>query len=314
MPTDTAPTFRTYAALLPEARREAAAVAPESTWWQWRGHDVHVARAHRPKAPVRVLVVHGAGAHSAALWPLAALLAERGVDVAAVDLPLYGRTTSPDPSAVRYDDWVELLGEFVASDQDDRPLILLGASIGGLLACEVAARSPRVDGVAATSLLDPSDWRVQMHLTRYGPLGLLGAPLSLLVRGGLAGVMVPMRWVANLKRMSHDPRLSRLCATDPRGGGARIPLGFLASYLRYRHTPPERMPTPLTLLHPSRDEWTPVELSMRFLQRMTAPANVVLLRECGHFPIEEPGITDLLDAISDLADGLQPAKDDRRSA
>lgn len=83
-----------------------------------------------------------------------------------------------------------------------------------------------------------------------------------------------------------------------------MPLGFLASYLGYRHTPPERMDTPLTLVHPSRDDWTPVELSMRFLRRMTAPARVVMLRECGHFPIEEPGITDLVDAISGIAEEL----------
>lgn len=310
MLTDTVPTAATYAALLPEARRQAAAIEPESTWWPWRGHDVHVLRALRSEATVRVLVVHGAGAHSAALWPLAALLAERGMEVAAVDLPLYGRTTSPNPAAVRYGDWVELLTEFVAAEQDGRPLILLGASIGGLLACEVAARSSEVEAVAATSLLDPSDWRVQMHLTRYGPLGLLSRPLSLLARGRLARTRIPMRWVANLNRMSRDPRLSQLCARDPRGGGAQVPLGFFASYLRYRHTPPEQMRTPLTLVHPNRDRWTPAELSIRFLRRVTAPATAVMLRECGHFPIEEPGITDLLDTLSELANALSTHRRD----
>ena len=300
----TEPSSATYAALLPEPRRRAAMSAPETTWWQWRGHDVHVARARTAEAAVRVLVVHGAGAHSAALWPLAALLAERGLELAAVDLPLYGRTSSPNPASVRYDDWVSLLVEFIAAEQDGRPLILLGASVGGLLACEVATRSGGVAAVAATCVLDPSDWRVQLRLTRYGPMGILGRPLSLLARGRLAGTMIPMRWVANLNRMSRDPRLSRLCAADPRGGGALVPFGFLASYLRSRHAPPERMSTPLTLVHPSRDDWTPVELSMRFLRRMAAPARVVMLRECGHFPIEEPGISDLLDAITSIADEL----------
>lgn len=304
MAANTSPTSSAYAALLPESRRRAAAMEPESTWWRWRDHEVHVARARRPEAPARVILVHGAGAHSAALWPLAALLAERGIDVAALDLPLYGRTRSPDPAAVRYQDWVELLVELIASEQDDRPLVLLGASIGGLLACEVATRSGRVDAVAATCVLDPSDWRVQLRLTRYGPLGVLAKPLVRLVRGWLADVMIPMRWVANLKRMSRDRRLSRLCALDSRGGGARVPLGFLASYLRHRHLPPQRMRVPLTLVHPSRDGWTPVELSMRFLRRMTAPANVVMLRECGHFPIEEPGLTDLLDVLRQLAGDL----------
>lgn len=79
------------------ASRPAAEHEPEATRWAWRGHDVHIARARSAEAPVRVLVIHGAGGHSGALWPLAALLAERGLDIAAVDLPLYGRTAVPDP-------------------------------------------------------------------------------------------------------------------------------------------------------------------------------------------------------------------------
>lgn len=286
-----------YGAFLPPERRTAAALEPEETWWQWRGHDIHIARAPRPEASVRVLVIHGSGGHSGALWPLAALIAERGLDVAAVDLPLYGRTASPDPRAVRYVDWVRMLVDLVAAEHDGRPLMLFGGSMGGMLAYEVAARSSRVAAVAATSLLDPRDWRVRSRLTRFGRAGVLGGPLSALVRGRLANAMIPMRWVADFTKMSRDPGLSRLCASDPLGGGSRVPLGFLASYLRYQHAPPEAMKTPVTLLHPSKDAWTPVELSMRFFRRIASPGHVVMLRECGHFPIEEPGISDLINEI-----------------
>ena len=248
-----------------------------------------------------MLIVHGAGGHSAAVWPIAALLAESGLDVAAVDLPLYGRTVSPNPEAVRYDDWVRLLVDLIDAEHDDRGLILLGASIGGLLACEAAARSSHVAAVVATCLLDPQDWRARAHMTRFGPLGILSGPLSALAHGRLRSAMIPISWVANLSRMSRNPDLSRLCATDPCGGGAKVRVGFLASYLRYRHTPPESMTTPLTLAHPSLDAWTPAELSVRVLQRVAAPANAIMLRECGHFPIEEPGLTDLIMAVVELA-------------
>lgn len=253
-----------------------------------------------------MLVIHGAGGHSGALWPIAALLAERGLDIAAVDLPLYGRTISPTPDEVRYDDWVRLLVDLVGAEHDERPLILLGASIGGMLAYEVAARSPYVATVAATCLLDPRDWRARAHMTRFGPLGVLGGPLSALTRGQLATSMIPMNWVANLSKMSRNPGLSRLCATDPLGGGARVPLGFLASYMRYQHEPPESLTTPVTLVHPSLDAWTPVELSMRVFRRLASPGKVVMLRECGHFPVEEPGITDLVTAIVELAERPHP--------
>lgn len=267
----------------------------------WEGHDVHIARARNEEAATRVLVVHGAGGHSGALWPIAALLAEQGLDVAAVDLPLYGRTRSPEPAAVRYGDWVRLLVDLADAEDDGRPLILLGASIGGMLAYEAAARSPRVAAVAATCLLDPQDRRARAHMTRFGRLGVLGGPLSGLVRGRLATVRIPMSWVANMGRMSRDPGLSKLCADDPLGGGAKVPLGFLASYLRFPHTPPSQMTTPVALLHPAKDGWTPVELSARVLARIAAPTSTVMLRECGHFPIEEPGVDDLITGVLDLA-------------
>lgn len=295
-----------YVQFLPTRHRAAASIEPETTWWQWRGHDVHIARAPDATAPARLLVVHGAGGHSGALWPIAALLASRGLDVSAVDLPLYGRTTSPDPAAVRYDDWVKLLVDLIDTERDDRPVILLGASIGGLLAYEVAARSPHVAAVAATCLLDPSDWRARTHMTRFGPLGILGRPLSTLAHGRLARTMIPMSAVANLAKMSHNRGLSRLCATDPRGGAAKVSLGFLASYMRYQHTPPENNTTPITLLHPSRDAWTPVELSLRVLTRAAGPTGLVMLRECGHFPIEEPGISDLITAVLNIAHHPDP--------
>lgn len=298
-----------YLPFLPPRHRRAASLVPVSTWWRWRGHRVHVARASRPGAPARVLLVHGAGGHSGALWPIAALVASRGIDVSAVDLPLYGRTTSPDPAAVRYDTWVELLVDLVEAERDHRPLVLLGASIGGLLAYEVAARSPHVAAVAATCLLDPGDWRARAHMTRLGALGVLGGPASALAHGGLARTMVPMSAVANLRRMSRDRALSRLCAVDPRGGAARVPLGFLASYLRFAHTPPERNRTPVTLLHPARDAWTPIGLSARVLSRAAGPAELVVLRECGHFPVEDPGVTDLVEAVADLARRTGSRKD-----
>lgn len=303
----TSPGVADYAAFLPASWQERVELKLASTWWNWHGHDVHVLRRPNPDAPVRVLLLHGAGGHSAALWPIASLLPEQEVELAAVDLPLYGETRSPDPAAVRYEDWVSLLCEFVAAEEDDRPLVLLGASIGGMLAYEVAARTGRTAAVVATCLLDPRDPRTRSVITRFGPLGVLGGPLARLLPVRFAGRRIRMSWVTALSRMSRDPGLSRLCTTDPRGGGAEVPLGFLASYLTYRHTPPERMTAPVTLAHPAKDAWTPVELSTRWLRRIAAPAELVILRECGHFPIEDPGLHDLVDAVGRVTRLVQDA-------
>lgn len=287
-----------YAAFLPARWRDRVDREPMSTVWRWRGHDVRVLRRPNRQAPARVLMVHGAGGHATALWPIASLLPDDHVDLAAMDLPLYGDTRSPDPGAVRYGHWVDLLCDFVADQDDGRPLMLLGASIGGLLAHEIAARTDRVAAVVATCLLDPQDWRARAAMTRLGPLGVLGGLAPRLLPTAIAHHRIPISWVARLSRMSRNPRLSRICTMDPRGGGVRVPLGFLTSYLAYRHTPPEQMLTPVTLAHPAKDAWTPLEISTRWLRRVAAPAEVAVLRECGHFPVEDPGLGDLVDAVT----------------
>lgn len=274
-------------------------VPAEETRWYWQGHDVHVARARRPDSAARVLLLHGAGGHSATVWPLAVLLADRGLDVAAVDLPLYGRTISPAPGSVTYDDWVALLLDLVEAEDDGRPLVVLGTSMGGLLGYEIGARSSAVAAVAATCLLD---LHRQEGLSRFRAMGVLGRALAPLVRGRVATTMRPVRRFAETSKLSRDARLSALSAADPRGAGASVPLGFLSSYVRYRHVAPATMTKPVTLVHPAMDAWTPPRVSLPVVQETAGPTHVVMLRGCGHIPIEEPGLSDLVAAVVELAD------------
>lgn len=280
--------------------------AASSTWFDWHTYRVHVARRVMPDAPLRVLVFHGAGGHSGALWPLiSSVLHDQTVDIAAIDLPLYGRTICPARKQVRYEDWVALGQDWVTSQADGRPLLLLGASLGGMLAYEIAARlapSTNIMGVVATCLLDPSRREVQRHLTRFGRLGVAGPALCRLVRGPLRHTMIPMAWIANLDAMSLNPALCGHCAADPLGGGSRVPLGFLCSYLQFRHTPAAHNPTPIHLLHPELDGWTPPQLSLAVLDQAGGPREYRVLRGCGHFPVEQPGIADLTAYLAALID------------
>ncbi|WNG88761.1 alpha/beta hydrolase [Mycobacterium sp. ITM-2016-00317] len=292
--------FQSYAAFVPGAYASVL-TPPASTWWQWRGRTVHIARARAASADVRGMVVHGGGGYSGALWPAAAVAAGDGIEMFAPDLPLYGDTVEPDPAGVRYGDWVDLLCDLVTAERaaDPRPLILFGASMGGMLAYEVAARTGQVAAVVATCLLDLADPAARSAATRFA---WLGRPAPALLRAAepvLGRVRLPIRWLADMAAMSTDPQLSRLCASDPRGGGARVPLGFLSSWMNYHHTAPESFgAAPVTLVAPAADTWTPPVLSIRFLQRISGPIELVTLENCGHFPIEEPGLTQLRDAFT----------------
>ncbi|MGK2866503.1 MAG: alpha/beta hydrolase [Mycobacterium sp.] len=304
--------FDRYAAFLPPARR-GPIVAPQSTWMQWRGRRVHIARGGDPSAQsipgslrsgppqVRGILVHGGGGYSGALWPLAGLIAGSpdgiGVEIIAPDMPLYGYTEEPDPGKVRYSDWIDLLCDIITAERsrDDRPIILFGASMGGMMAYEAAHRTgSAVDGVLATCLLDLSDPAALTAVSRIKIGGRFTAPLLRAAGTALGSVRLPIRWMADMSAMSRNPALSRLCATDPRGGGVHVPLGFLSSWLDYEHTPPELYRgAPVTLVAPAADTWTPSELSVKFLHRIAGRTRVELLENCGHYPIEEPGLSQL---------------------
>ena len=278
-------------------------VSAQSTWWDWRGRSVHIRRTTNPQAPVRVLGIHGAGGYSGALWPFAELAAGEGGDVMFPDLPLYGDTLDPRPGRVRYQTWIDLLCDLVVAERqaDERPLVLFGGSMGGMLAYEVAARTRDVAAVVATCLLDPSRADARRAAARFAWTGPI-APGLLRALSRVAGdVRVPVRWLVDMQQMSANPLLVRQCATDPKGGGASVPLGLLASYFNFRHTPPETFDAaPVTLVHPARDQWTPAELSIQFLERITGEAELVLLDRCGHFPVEEPGLTQLVETMNSV--------------
>lgn len=284
-----------YSAFLPE-RFRALVRPPTDSWWTWRSTRVHIARAADPSAAVRVMVIHGAGGHAGALWPGAAVVAAQGAEVFAPDLPLYGRTEVRDPGNIRYRDWVDLLCELIVAEKasDPRPLILFGASMGGLLAYEAAARTGIVDAVVVTCLLDTADVAAREAAARWATLGR-NAPRTLPVIAKVAGKLrVPVRWLTPMSAMSNNPALALLCASDPLGGGGRIPLGFLADWFTFAHTAPEDYRGPaVTLAHPGADRWTPPQLSERFLSRIAGPTNAVRLENCGHFPVEDPGLTQL---------------------
>lgn len=291
--------LQTYAAFVPAAYT-ADLTPPTTTWWPWRGRIVHIARAVVRDAAVRVMVIHGGGGYSGALWPTAVVAAGHGVDVLAPDLPLYGDTIVPDPTRVRYDDWVDLLCDLVRAERaaDPRPLVLFGASMGGMLAYEVAARTGEVAAVVATCLLDLSDCDARAAATRFAWMGGPAPALLRAIEPVLGRVRVPIRWLSDMANMSTDPGLSRLCASDPRGGGVSVPLGFLASWMNFSHTAPEAYDAaPVTLVAPAADAWTPPELSILFLQRISGQTQVVMLDNCGHFPIEEPGLSQLRAAM-----------------
>jgi alpha-beta hydrolase superfamily lysophospholipase len=277
-----------------------------STFWGWRGERVHVERVGDPAAPVRILLVHGAGGNADALWPYAARLSTTGAYVSIPDLLGYGQTVAQDPGAVRYDDWRRMLFDLVRAEHDDRPLLIIGASMGGMLAYDTAAETGLASAIAVTCLLDPRSPAVRARLTWHPLLARVAGPALRAFAGPLANLRLPIRWIADMRHISNDPELVREVLADRRGGGGRVSLGWMRSFLESQPVQePEAFTTPVHLLHPSEDLWTPVDVSMPFFDRIAADTSLVMLEGCGHFPLEQPGFDRMVDEVRRIVERLR---------
>jgi alpha-beta hydrolase superfamily lysophospholipase len=84
-----------------------------------------------------------------------------------------------------------------------------------------------------------------------------------------------------------------------------MPFGFWRSLAR---TPPavepEQMVTPLLLVHPGADAWTPTELSLPTFERFGGPKTFVRLSNGSHLPLETPAWDELARALGTFLETL----------
>ncbi len=115
------------------------------------GARVHYIVAPGPEAGPTFLLVHGLGGSLDNWFSLIPLLTGRG-RVVALDLGGFGLTEVPAAEASLHSN-LGLLERFTDA-VCDTPVIVVGNSMGGMLAAQLAARAPRL--VAGTVLIDPA--------------------------------------------------------------------------------------------------------------------------------------------------------------
>ncbi len=301
------PGWRRYQAWFPPAWRIDDARHIEEEHLPWRSLTVHLDRHRAQAARATVILVHGAGGYGRLFAPVGRFLASLGCEVLAPDLPGYGLTRAP-ARHVDYASWTELLLHLVEREHtaNGRPVLLFGMSIGGWLAYLCAARSPHVAGLIATTLADPREPQVRRELARNRLVLHAGLPLLHALPDALAGLRMPIRWFTRMERMSLQRDLNALVRSDRLGGDNRVPLRLLRSLFSARPAiEPERFDRcPVLLAHPALDSWTSVEASRLAFDRLACRKQLVLLEGCGHFPVEQPGVTRLQQAVAAFVDGI----------
>jgi alpha-beta hydrolase superfamily lysophospholipase len=302
--------WRAYQPHFPEAMRCTAASTPTESWWRWRGLDVHLDRLAAPAAPVKVLVLHGVGAYGRVMAPAAVLAQRHGYETIAPDLPGFGLTAVPR-RRLDYQLWIDCVVDLIAAERarDDRPIVLFGVSLGGLLAYQVAARSRDVIGLVATTLADPRERAVRRGFARHPLLGTAGLWLLERLAPLTDGLPLPMAYMSKMDGISNKPALAALAKGDRLGGGSWVPARFLRTLMT---TTPALEPEafdvcPVLLAHPGDDRMTDIALSRRFFDRLRGDKRMVVLEGASHMPTEHPGVDQLEAEVLAFLKGVAPS-------
>jgi pimeloyl-ACP methyl ester carboxylesterase len=231
---------------------------------------------HDPKKPLFVFL-HGAGMdHS--VWALQSRwFAHHGANVLAIDLPGHGASAGPPlPDIVALADWTERL---IASAGSDRA-VLVGHSMGALIALETAARHPTkaaslsLLGAAAKMPVHPellAAAKANSHIA-VDMLSLWG----LGARAALGGNAAPGLWMlGNVERLLEKaaPGVlhADLAACDAYGAGADSAAKVIC---------------PTVLILGERDNMTPAK-GGRALAALIAGARAIILPGAGHMLMTE---------------------------
>lgn len=298
------PRWRQYLPYFPPVMRLPGTAVVTETWSEWRGRRVHVDRVEPETTPTpsgTVVLVHGVGGYGRIVLPFGAPALRSGYRLVAPDLPGYGLTETDDRN-LAFDTWVDCVRDLVTVERDrsDGPVVVYGLSLGGVVAYHAAASGAPAAGLIVTTLADVTDPGVVAAFSRFPRLAGVGFELMQRLPMLTDPLPLPPRLTAKMTRISNNPDLAHLCASDPLGGGATLRGRFWRTLTTTAppQQPEEFTSCPVLVAHAGDDQMTDIAHTRRFIDRLAAPTQFIELTGAGHFPVEEPGVSQLADAVS----------------
>ncbi len=296
--------WREIQAFLPKEYQLEASHLPSEEWWLWHGHQIHLDCFRNPRAAVKVILFHGVGTNGRQMSTiLGSPLFLRGFETIAIDMPEYGMTKVAAGALVTYNDWVQAGSDLIDAElaKDNRPIVLYGLSAGGMLAWHVAALNKKVKGIVGMTFLDQQEQQVRDETALNFLMSRIGVPLThLAARTPLATLRMPMSLASKMSALVNNKAALKACLKDKTSAGKWVTMKFLSSLTTYKPVvEPEAFDLcPILLTQPEKDTWTPLHLSELFLNRISrVPVHVVVLENAGHYPLEQPGLNQLCDAV-----------------
>jgi alpha-beta hydrolase superfamily lysophospholipase len=236
--------------------------------------------------PARLVVlVHGYGEHIGRYDHVARALAARGCAVVGPDHVGHGRSPGEQALVEDFDSVVDDLRAVVQDVRGDLPVVMVGHSMGGLIAARYAQRHR--DDLAGLVLSGPA--------IGLGPLmeDWLGAP-------------EPPSDPIDPAVLSRDPMVGEAYAEDPlvyHGGWKRPTLEAFVAADRAIASGPSFGDLPLLYIHGGDDQLVPVELARPVVERLAGPdSELRVLDGARHEVLNETDKDRAIGLVADFAE------------
>ena len=283
---------------------------PMQSLWTWESHDIGWSVMGDRTAPKAVLLIHGFGANTNHWRFNQPVLAEQ-IPTYAIDLLGFGRSDQPqarlnDEPATKqtvqycFDLWAQQVADF-CHDVIDRPVVLVGNSIGGVVALRAAQllgeeRCKEVVLIdCAQRLMDDKQLATQ--------------PAWMAWIRPLLKTLVSQRWLStalfrnaarpalirNVLKQAYpsgsnidDALVSLLLTPSQRPGAAEAFRGFINLFDDY--LAPlllKELSIPVHMIWGEADPWEPVQEAKEWKQKYDCIKSLMVIPHAGHCPHDE---------------------------
>jgi pimeloyl-ACP methyl ester carboxylesterase len=293
--------WKQYQNFFPEEMQINDNHLPIEEWMEWNHAHIHLDRMPVRDANLKIIFVHGAGGNGRLLAPYARILQKKGYEVVCPDLPPYGLSFTDSVESIDYQLWIDILTEVIDRElkRDGTPILLLGTSIGGMLAYHTAVQSKQVKGLIATTFVDTSDAKFRDQLAPNLLVSRVGKFFMDQFSPVLDSLHISVNHVSRMNLITNNAEMTKLIMKDTHAAATKIPLRLLRTFLNMKPViRPEHFDIcPVLLVHPELDPMTPYHFSKPFFDKIKAKKECVILEGAGHFPLEQPGLEQMNTAV-----------------
>ena len=236
--------------------------------------------------PARLVVlVHGYGEHIGRYEHVARALTERGSAVVGPDHVGHGRSEGEQALVEDFETVVDDLRKVVQQARGELPVVMVGHSMGGLIATRYAQR----------------------HREELAGLVLSGPAIGLgpVIEGWLAAHEPPSDPI-DVAVLSRDPAVGEAYAADPlvwHGGWKRPTLEAFVAADEAIAAGPGFGDLPLLYVHGAEDQLVPAVLARPFVERLAGPdSDLRLIDGARHEVFNELGQEETIALVADFAE------------